>query len=182
MNHKVYLGAKASLTAVCILLFVLQSYRELGKYFSRMTSVAIKTEAVEDLRYPSIVICLEEPFKSARYPKTLEEFSNVTYSADEIIFPHDYWPTVEEGLELSEIATFRFGKCYLWEVAKNWTYSRWIGMKLRSRKRVQMHFLEKGQHLCITYGYCNEQYDSITLEKDFYEVYISATKNVRPPE
>ena len=72
------------LTLLCVILFVLQSFGEMEKFFSNMTSVSIRTE--EDLKVPkpTIVVCLKEPFKMGRYPETMEEYRNLTYSFGEV--------------------------------------------------------------------------------------------------
>ena len=62
-SDKIYFALKVIITQICITLFVLQSHQEVIKYFSGLTSVSTRTEAVLDLRYPIIAICLTEPFK-----------------------------------------------------------------------------------------------------------------------
>ena len=80
-----YLLLKFSIMATCCLLFVLHSYQELDKYFRGMTSMAMRTEKDLSLPFPTIVICLKDPYKKDKYPATSEEYRNLTYSLDEII-------------------------------------------------------------------------------------------------
>lgn len=63
VKSKKYLIIKILITQICITVFILQSYQEVIKFFRSLTSVSIRTEAVVDLQYPTIVICLKEPFK-----------------------------------------------------------------------------------------------------------------------
>ena len=37
-----------------------------------------------EMRWPKIVICLDEPFKTDKFPMTMEEYLNTTYSLDEV--------------------------------------------------------------------------------------------------
>ena len=66
MKQKTYLCIKYGLTSICAILFILHSYKEIGKFFSNMTSISIQTVTqVVDIEYnPQIVVCLKEPFKA----------------------------------------------------------------------------------------------------------------------
>lgn len=100
---------------------------------------------------------------------------------DEIININTLYPSEKDGLQVKEVATFWSGKCFVLDTPSNWTYSKWLGMQLKSGHDLRIHFVEAGQEVCMIYGYCNEQYETIVLEQDFNEAYIKAKKIIRPP-
>ena len=181
MENITYYTILSFLAMACVLLFILQSYQEMDKYFRRITSIAIKTEAIEDLQYPSILVCLYEPFKSIKYPETVEEFNNLTYSIGEIINLDTLFPSVMDGMEVTEVATYWYGKCYLLQMPQEWSYTKWTGIQMRIGKEIEVHFIENGQESCVINGYCNQYYKSIKFEKDLnvnYEAYIIPRKTI----
>ena len=138
--------------ATCCLLFTLQSYRELDKYFRAMTSVAIHTEVNKNLPFPTVVICLKEPFKMDKYPVTPEEYRNFTYSLEEIIDTDRSSPNISQGLAVEEIATFYDGMCFVVKIPEDWTYPKLVFIALKTHKILHVYFVDKGQELCILYA------------------------------
>ena len=152
MELKGYLLLKVSIMATCFLLFTLQSYREVEKYYSGMTSVAMRTETNQKLQFPTIVICLKKPFKREKYPVTLEEYRNLTYSLGEIIDTDNSIPNISQGLVVEEIATIFDGVCSVLKLPEDWSYPKHVFVALRTNKTHQLYFVDKGQELCILYG------------------------------
>ena len=62
--------ARIILSLTCVIFFVLQSYQEMDKYFSDMKSVSTKTMKDVAVPIPNIIVCLDEPFKTYKYPST----------------------------------------------------------------------------------------------------------------
>ena len=126
MKQKVYLCIKCCLTSICAILFILHSYKEIGKFFSNMTSISIQTVTqVVDIQFPQIVVCLKEPFKGPKFSESLEEFQEMTYSYDEIF--GGLHPNASQGMKVTEIATFVYGRCFVFEMPKNWKEGVRIG-------------------------------------------------------
>ena len=69
--------ARVVLTLTCVIFFVLQSYQQMDKFFSNMTSVSTRKMKDVEVQIPNMIICLNEPFKSDQYPKTLEDYYNI---------------------------------------------------------------------------------------------------------
>ena len=152
MEPKCYLLPKVSIMATCFLLFTLQSYREVDKYFSGMTSVAMRKESNQNLPFPTIVICLKEPFKRHKYPVTSEEYRNLTYSLEEILDTDNSSPNISQGLVVEEIATYLNGMCFVLRVPEDWTYPKHVFIALKTDRILHVYFVDKGQDLCILYG------------------------------
>ena len=152
MKCKPYLLLKCSVMVTCCLLFILQSYQELGKLYKNMTSVAIQTETNEKLRYPTIVICLEDPFKREKYPATLDEFRNITYSLGEIVDIDTTSPNISQGLVMNEVATYFHGMCFVFKLPEDWLYPEWAFIGLKTNKTLHVYFVDKDQELCIIYS------------------------------
>ena len=67
MKQKTYVFIKYLLTSVSVILFILHSYKEIGKFFSNMTSISIQTVTENvDIQFPQVVVCLKEPFKGPK--------------------------------------------------------------------------------------------------------------------
>ena len=147
------------------------------KYFSNVTSSSTEymSDKEVDIRLPQIAICLaNNPFKSAKYPETLDEYNNLTYSQDEVI------GYIGEGIKVTEIATFYYGKCFILEISPKHNHAReLIGLKVT--KEVRLYFLDHGQELCIIYGvvYCDVQLHNVVLDKYYHDIKIRAKKTIR---
>ena len=149
MKQKYIAALRATLIAVCVILFILQSYQELDKFLKGMTSVSIRTEDNDYLPHPDIVVCLKEAFKEGKFPRTLQEYVNLTYSSDEIISSN---VQISDTINITEIATFSQGRCVLLNIPKNFTHSQWLHISIHKSSKV--YLVEKGQELCIMYEYC----------------------------
>ena len=71
---------RIAIAAACVILFILQSYQEVDKFFKGMTSVAVRTEVQNDIPHPSIVVCPKEPYKEGVFPLTMDKYLNITFS------------------------------------------------------------------------------------------------------
>lgn len=147
-----YLLRKVSIMVTCCLLFIWQSYQEVDKYFRGITSIATRTERNDNLQFPSIVICLKDPFKMDTYAVTLEEYRNWTYSLEEIIDLDSTMPNRSQGLVVEEIATYYEGMCFVVMPPRNRTYPENIFIGLKTNNPLNVYFVDKGQELCILYG------------------------------
>ena len=109
-------------------------------------------EVNKNLPFPTVVICLKEPFKMDKYPVTQEEYRNLTYSMGEIIDTDKSSPNISQGLVLAEIATFYDGMCFVLEIPEDWTYPKRVFIALKTHKTLHVYFVDKGQELCILYA------------------------------
>ena len=170
--------ARVMVTLTCLIFFVLQSNKEIDKFFSNMTSVSTHyMSGIEaDIRLPHIVICAAEPFKSDKFPETLDEYSNMTYSKDEII--SNLWPEeTDDGtrIKVTEIATISHGRCLVLEIPS------WFFIGLNLTQEVMVYFVDHGQELCIISGTinCDVPIQSMVLNKFYHDAKIAANKIVR---
>ena len=180
MKQKTYLCIKFCLTSVCAVLFILHSYKEIGKFFSNMTSISIQTVAqVVDIRFPQIVVCLKEPFKGNRSAESLEEFREMTYSYDEVF--GDLSPNISQGMKITEIATFVYGRCFVFEMPADWKEGVLIGFK--TDKHVKVYLVDKGQELCLVNSlvWCDVQIEAIVLREFFHESKTKMKQHFREP-
>ena len=172
-----YQIARISLTLLCVTFFVLQTYQEMEKFFSNMTSVSTKTVKNANVRFPTIVVCLDEPFKSNKqYPKSLEDFYNITYTIEEVFY------TLPDDLEVTSIATFFSGMCYLLKRAKESDINHYW-LEFRIAKDIRTYFVDKGQELCLVYGLmnCNAHIEP-TLSKGYgNDIVVAAKRHIRVP-
>ena len=147
------------------------------KYFSHVTSISTQfmSEKEVDIRLPQIVICLaNDPFKSEKYPVTLDEYNNLTYSQDEVI------GFIGEGIYVTEITTFYYGKCFVLEIPQKDNNDREL-IGLNITKEIRLYFIDHGQELCIIYGvvYCDVQLHNVVLDKYYHDIKIRAKKTIR---
>ena len=167
-------------TSACLIFFVLHSKQEIEKYFSNVTSFSttIMTDKEVALRFPRIVICVaDNPYKSDKFPETLEEYTNLTYSRDEVI------GTIMGSTNTShvtELATYRYGRCYVLEISPNEEIeSHLIGFKIK--KNLMVFFIDYGQELCIIYSvlHCDVLLHNVLLDKYWHGVKIRSKKTIR---
>ena len=167
MKNIYFRPLKAGISAVCVILFVIQSYREVKNYLSRMTSVAIATELEHNMPYPNIIVCPREGFKEAAFPKTTEEFVNLTYSQTEIIeYVADHRGNYFVDINMTEIATITHGMCVFLEIPDDLGYGNW-GLILSTYVSTQIYLVERGQELCIAYGACPNKAEVIEIGDEY---------------
>ena len=162
--------AKVSLTLICVILFVLQSYQQMDKFFSNRTSVS--TSKVKDVvvRIPNIVICMEDPFKTKNYPTSLQEYQNITYSA------HEVFKYVPDDLKVTSIASWK-GICYLLRRNPHSDVTM-FDMTFKMTRNMKIYYVDRGQELCIKYVlvFCNRPLEA-SLSKDYgAEIVVSPKK------
>ena len=166
--------ARVIVTFACLILFFLQSRRVIGKYFSNMTSTSTRYISAKeaDIRFPRIAVCAKESFKSDKFPETLDEYLNFTYSQNELIggfyFDDDY--------KVTEIATIYYGRCYILESPRARTI-----VALNVTKEVLVYFIDHGQELCIINSIktCDVQIQSIVVNNFYHDSKVEANKLVR---
>ena len=171
-----YRIAKVFLTLMCVTFFVLQSYQEMEKYFSNMTSTSTKTVKNANVRFPTIIVCLDEPFKTTKqFPKSLEEYNNISYTFDEVF---DYLPN---DFKVTNIATW-VGMCYRLKRATV-SNQNFIYFSFKIAKDIKIYFIDKGQELCFEYGLqmCNVQLETTFSKGHGNDIVVSAKKFLRVP-
>ena len=144
----------------------------MDKYFKQITSVTIRTEdsSNQDIQLPNIVICMKKPFKTGFSPRTLEEYNASTYSLDEII---DLSPEyLISDLNVAEIATWYYGRCALMKAPKDASNEYPIEVTLNTQEEVVLHFIDKGQELCMIYRRCDEFISTATLRNNVSVVIV----------
>ena len=179
LNMKKYLStyniARIVLTLTCVIFFVLQSYQETDKYFSNMTSVSTKSVKNANVRFPTIIVCLKDPFKIKRYPKSLEEFRDITYTADEVFY------NVPNSYKIKSIATIWQGMCFLLERTKGSDPVLYMTFKIT--QDLKMYYVDKGKELCLIYGlaFCDVQIEETLANAHGNDIAVSAKKFIRVP-
>ena len=146
MKENILNPIRVTIATVCVILFILQSYQEVDKYFKRMTSVAVRIEEHNEVPYPSILVCPKEGFKEGVFSTTIDEYLNRTYSSDEIIenvSPYDL-------VKVTEIATFGRGRCVFLEVPENLGHSTW-DLHVSVHVPSSAYIVERGQEMCVMY-------------------------------
>ena len=171
--------SRITITIACLVFFFLQSHQEMVKFFSNRTSVSTRFVNDVEMRLPKVVICLDEPFKADKFPMTVEEYLNLTYSQDEVI--GKLWPNaLQHGtiINVTDIATFWYGRCFVLELPKNWesTYRA----RLYALGKYKIYFVDHGQELCVINGliHCDMTVEPIILGKSYHEVTVKAKKVV----
>ena len=168
------------LTLSCVIFFVLQSSGEMEKFLSDMTSVSTRTLSYSRIRNPTIVVCLKEPFKTGRYPETLDEYRNQTYSFGEVfagVHPGD-----SEGLRVVPTATFWYGMCFVLKVPETWHKELTLTFNTGFIP-MNMYYVDTGQELCIIFGmhFCNVFIHKVVLASNTFETHVRVRKRVRTP-
>ena len=113
--------------------------------------------------YPNIVVCPREGFKEAGFPKTTDEFVNLTYSQAEIIeYVYGQRDNQLVDINMTEIATIVHGMCVFLEIPDNLGHSNW-SLILSTYVSTQIYLVERGQELCIAYGECPNKAEVIEI-------------------
>ena len=174
-DSSAYNIAKVTLTLTCVILFVLQSYQQMDKFFSNMTSVS--TRKVKDVvvRIPNIVFCLEDPFKTKKYPMSLQEYHNITYSA------HEVFKYVPDDLKISSIATWE-GICYLFRRNPH-SDETIFEISFKITNNMKIYFIDRGQELCFKYGLflCNMPLEASLSKEHGIDMIVSTKKFIHVP-
>ena len=170
-----YKIARIVLTLICVILFVLQSYQQMDKFFSNMTSVSTSTMKDVAVRIPNIVVCLEEPFKAKKYPKSIEEFLDITYTVDEV------FRNVPVDLQVASIAT-REGICYLLKRRQE-SDKTIFEISFKMTKDIKIYYVDKGQELCFIYGLflCNVQLEASLVRGHGSDMIVTSKKFIHVP-
>ena len=145
-----------------------------------MTSISIQgVTRVVDIQIPQIVVCLKEPFKGTKFSQSLEEFREMTYSYGEIF--GGLHPNGSRGMKVKEIATFVYGRCFVFEMPENWKEGALIGFN--TTKQVKVYLVDKGQELCVVNSlvWCDVQIEAIVLREFFHESKTKVKKIIREP-
>ena len=184
--------ARLTIIIVCLISFFLQSHQEIVKFLSNRTSVSTRFVTDVEMRYPKVVICLDEPFKSDIFPMTSEAYLNSTYSLNEVFVY--LWPNVSRSgpiervlgsINVTEIATFWYGRCFVLEIPLKWararTKDRMILAELNAIGKYKVYFLDRGQELCVINGpvHCDKTFEPLILGKLYHEVRVKAKKVVQ---
>ena len=181
MNFMEYLTplvmAKVAATIACLTFFVIQSQEEMKKFFSKMTSASMQDRTDIKVKIPKIVICSDEPFKSDKFPETLEEYIDTTYSKNEVM------GAGVDGVNVTEMATLLYGMCFALEISKDYkdilqhpkdTRLR-VNIPLNTTKEVNAYFVDHGQEICFKDTAANCEVPHGVILKEFYtQVVIKA--------
>ena len=127
------------------------------------------------VRIPNIIVCLEEPFKTNKYPKSLEEFYNITYSADEVFY------NLSDELKVTSIATWE-GMCFLLKRSNGSDHTRFF-LTFNMTKHIKVYYVDKGQELCLKYGLvnCDVQIEAVLSKGYGNDIAVSTKKFLRVP-
>ena len=179
MKDTIFSVLRITITAVCVILFILQSHQEMDKFLKGMTSVAIRTEIQNDVPHPSIVVCPKEGIKEGIFPRTTDKYLNLTHSLDQIIENIAPIPDIYEPIKATEIATFGNGRCVLLEVPENLGHSNWT-LSFSTHVPSWAYIVEKGQELCVIYLFCSSPPVVVDMEDGYCSlIKIRAVKKIR---
>jgi hypothetical protein len=152
-------AVKVALTLACMALFGAQSYRELKKYFSKLTSTAVSTQTDKNIGYPTIVICSHQGYKKNIFALTTEMFVKNTYSYHDIFVNGSFSP--DNMTNVKVIHTFFNGRCYVITGNANLTYKDWMKFQVHDLKKVTISIVQKDEELCVIMGICTDTIDKI---------------------
>ena len=184
--------ARVFATIACLIFFVLQSQKEMTKYFSKITSASIQAKTNIDVRLPKIVICSQDSFKSDKFPKTVEEYINITYSKKEVIGTggvemKSLGMKLMDGVNVTEMATFMYGMCFVLEIPEDYNNKLQhnkdtqlhVNIPLNTTKEMYAYFVDHGQEACLenTVPNCDVP-QGITVRDYNTRVIIRATKSI----
>lgn len=84
-------------------------------------------------------------------------------------------------MRVTEIATFVYGRCFVFEMPRSWKEGLRIGFN--TTKHVRVYFTDKGQELCLVNSlvWCDVQIEAIVLREFFHESKTKLKKNIREP-
>ena len=58
-------------------------------------------------------------------------------------------------------------------------FKDWVYMGVITEKQLYVHFVDQGQEVCLIYGYCQEEHETITLENYVWSViYLKARRKI----
>ena len=169
--------AKLIITLVCLVFFVIQSHNEIENFVSNLTSVSTQHRRDVKIRMPRVLICLDDPYKSEKYPDTIEEYYKSIYSKDEIIgllAPNE--SESSPGVQVTELTTQYYGSCYMLTLPEE----SWIMIGFNVAKDVILYFVDHGQELCIfsSVTFCDVPIQGMVLKQFVSEGMVRATKIV----
>ena len=101
--------------------------------------------------------------KPGRPPaRTLEMYNASTYSLTEIL----YESMLGVGVNVTEIATLYYGRCVLVEPPNEASDYYRTDLYMSTKEQIVLHFVDKGQELCIIYGNCDSFISTATLSNN----------------
>ena len=126
---------------------------------------------------PNIIVCLDEPFKTYKYPRSLQEFYDITYTADEV-FKH-----VPKNFKITSIATIWQGMCFLLKRTERSSTEIYMTFKRRMTQDIKLYYVDKGKELCLIYGlaFCDVQIEETLANAHGNDIAVSAKKFIRVP-
>lgn len=123
--------------AVCLTLFAAQSYREIAKYFTKLTSTAIRTDNDLRPRHPAVCVCHKVPFKEDRLIINRSEYEERSWSLNETFKLELFQPSLNASkFEIDEIRTLWTGTCFLIRYNENVTFDEWLAVSVRNTSAV----------------------------------------------
>ena len=75
---------------ICLTLFLLCGVNIMQQYFNQLTGTSVDIDYSEALMLPAFTVCPKIPFKNSAkesFPKTNEEFYEITYQLEDIFHP-----------------------------------------------------------------------------------------------
>lgn len=166
---------------VCTGLFAGQSYKEIMKFFTKLTSTAIRTYREDSLVHPDIVVCHDKPFDSDKQIITKEEFERHSKTAEDTFFLDGFMPPLNTSLvSVESVYTIWVGRCFLVRIAPSVDFSQWIGLAIRNMSGVHISLLSRHQEVCVKISMCPSAYPTFNFARDIAEFWLFAQKRVYP--
>ena len=160
---------------------IYQTATEVNNYGRGLKSTAMYSKATNETQYPFFVVCMDNAFKGEQNGliMTTEEFMDRTYSQDEIFLNESYFSPPGE-IRVDPLYTRLNGRCYVVKPSERVKQDQYVSIGLVNRRDVTIHFVNEGQELCVTLGYCNFLFNSIRLSNELVVVHLSIEKNIWP--
>ncbi len=162
----------------CVLLFILQSYREVNKYATGLTSTAMSTYINTEIRYPPMAVCATRPFRERKRSVDKVTFEANTLGIEDIFFYDNEHISPNETFELTPFVTFYVGRCFFIRVNASVRHTSWV--MLGFKVPVRLYFLLAGQEICIITSECNFNFNSILPADDYSSIQLNVEKRTWP--
>ena len=117
---------------------------------------------------------MADPLKSEKFPDTIEEYTNTTYSKNEVIAGG------VDDVPVTEIATFMYGMCLVLDIEpkdhqndakqpnKLQNNELHVRIGLNTTRKITAYFVDHGQEICLIYAVPNCDIPQGIVVQGFY--------------
>ncbi len=173
------IAIRVALFLLCLGLFLLQSYQEMLKYASGVTSTAISTFIDNNVSYPIMAVCASKVYREVGRITTMERYLEMTYTAEEIVMLDKLEPG-REYFNISSWYTYHYGLCVLLRPHETIHYTDWV--KIRAKLKVKVFLLAEHQELCLVMADCNRELAVVPTVDEKTVVKLRVKRKLWPEE